>query len=307
MKMNHFIQTIQCAKLSLTSHFQTICNKNPPVEIIDVIMQLLVDTLRVSIYCHKNKYHVMINKNVYGISYQERVCHNLYKVANMKDVKKIIYGCNYIYFISYDNVLYSISKLESRDITVKKIMTNVVDIKYSKFLLVLTENKKLITIVNDIQYDIYSNVIAFDRSGRRTIFMYKNDNSYYFRVDYSIRMINFDFNVVSIKRSRNDIYLLTDDGIVHCYDFNRGNTKIITLPKIDKMEASKYGIAFLDIHHHVHVICVFGSNIFNEPKLINLDNVIDVHCDKEIMLLTNNLKVYITKGQTIERIFSFNH
>lgn len=305
--MNHFIQTIQCAKLSLTSYFQTICNNNAPVEIIGVIMQLLADTLRVSIYFHKNKYHLLINKNVYGIPYQERVCHNLYKVANMTNVKKIVYGCNHIYFISYHNVLYSKLKLESRDSTVKKIMSNVVDIKYGKSLYALTTDNKVIKVVDDKQYDVCSNVIDFDCSGHTGIAMYKKDNQYHFRLGNSTKITNFDFNVVSIKSSHNDIYLLTDGGNVHCYDFNRGNTKIITLPKIVIMEASKHGIAFLDTHHHIHVIGVFGGNIFSEPKLINLDNVIDVHCEKEIMLLTNDLSVYITKGHTIEKIFSFNH
>lgn len=303
--MNHFIKIVQCAKLSLTNHFFNICNNNPPIEIINIIMQLLADTLRVSIHCHKKKYYLLMNTNVYGIPYEECTCHNLYKVANMTNVKKIVYGCNHVYFITYNNVLYSKSHIESRDSGVKKMMSNVVDIKYGKSLYILTTDKRVLKIVDNKQHLIFSNVSDFNCCGHLRVAII--NNKCHFSVGNSTKILSLDFNVVSSKSTQIWTYFLTDDGVIYSYDFYHNKLNIITLPKIVKMEAHKNGIAFLDVNHQVHIIGTFGGNSFNTPKLIDINNVIDVKCEKRIMLLTKDLSVYITAGHTIEKIFSFTY
>lgn len=307
--MNCFMKTIRCVNISLTHYFLFECHGHAPVEIIQLIMQALADSLQISIfYCDStNKYHMIMNKNVYGILYEHRECHQLYKVAHMENVKKMAYDNHKIYFINHNNELYSKSSDEScRGIATKK-MDNVVDINYSGYLYILRTDKKLIRIEDKKGKILMHHVDTFDCYGDYIAVVSKN--KCYISRNHRFRYININDNIVSIKMSRVEVYALSINGVVYTYNYYDKIINTLTLPQIIKIDNFKYGLVCLDINHHAHLYGVVDDKLINEPKSIKLNNIIDVKCtDNAMMFLTADLRVHLLNNAlntTIRPIFSF--
>lgn len=298
--MNQMMKNITFAKLSFTHYFMSLCHGHAPMEIIKMIMDLLIDTLKPYVFFYDNHYYLSLSGNVYGITYFDKECHNLYKVAHMSKVRKMVYGHSKIYFIHYDNELYLKSTNDSIYDKVTKVMSNVLDIQYNKYLYVLTIDKKLIKIVGNERRMLLCGVDMFDCYSNFSCVMvkgvcYLGINDVYSTIDIK--------DVVSIKITLNSIYLLTKDGIVYrCHSYN--SLSIVPLPKIIKMDSYKEGIVFLDINHCAHMMGEFMNKTKYKPKLI-LNNVIDICCKENAMLLTKDLNIYISNYDETKKIFSF--
>lgn len=304
----NLVKILKISRLCLEHHFHVLCNNNPPIELVNIIMQFMVDSLRLSIHCHDNNYNILISGLVYGIPHEsvnvtKTACTNLYKVPNMEKIIKMInYNKCIIYLTSNGNV-YMKDVAAIRTSTPIKIIFNsnidgnidgnICDINHDGiYVYYLTSTNELVssdtTLLNNA---ILKDMIEFS-CGINTKVILKD--------------------VIQFSCGKGFIAALTKEG---CYSWgknergqlglndrvSREHPTLISLKDVKMVACGDYHCVALCNNGDVYTWGenTYGqlgnskvpiNNILKKPAKINIYNIVDIKCTRKASIFLNELR-----------------
>lgn len=284
----NLLKILKTSKLCLKYYFYQLCH-NPPIEIIDIIMQLMVDAIRLTIHCHEDNYNIIIHGNVYGIPHEgikltKTACTNLYKIPCMENVKKMVSCDSTIVYLTYRGDVYVKNAIPLRSSIPVKVASNILDINYNNKDIFFLNHKHDLMVDDEI---ILKNVVQFSCGKQYTIAITTKGC-------YSWGVNNRGQLGLNDRVYRDKPTLISLEGIkmVTCGTYH---TAALSKNEVYTWGENKYGQLG---NPNVPI-----RTVLKKPAKLDLHNIIDIKCTrKNTLFLNQSHNVFITKENDIEPI-----
>lgn len=339
--MSNIVSAILTAKLSLERFLLSFCEGNGPIELVPYIVQLCIDSMHLSICCYtgygnKYNYNLIISGNVYGIPYQSTnissPCNTLYKIANMKNVKKIsACGKNMIFLTNNNEIFSKTVNHTRRDFSKKLDLYGVIDITMrSNAMIALTDKnetfEKIISLGDFFRIPDFRDIVKISSGDAYSIDLSKFGKMFSRGLNHNgqLGIGKFDYeyyppqkidleNVVDVSCGYDHALALTANGDVYAWGTNgygqlglgnlalRCSPQKLQLNNIISIKCGKKHSIVLDKNNRAWVFGEYCNDLVKKPagtpeyfpRLIETKDIIMIDANESTsMFMTKSLDVY---------------